>query len=300
MANLKNIRKRISAVKGISQVTRAMKMVATVRLKRSQENIEQARPYAFRINGVLNNLLPTIDRGLNRLLEVRPVEHVGFVTITSDRGLCGGFNSNIINTARGILSEYDLDKVKLICIGKKGSEYFKKRGWNVIGEYVGFWRDLDFVHAVGIVDQIRSLYVDHDLDQVVVIFNEFKNVLQQRVVKLQFLPLVLEEWEQEEISEELLGRPLPTGPEYLFEPSVEAIVNSLVPRHLNVQMWRFLLESNAAEQAARMTAMDNATENAYEMISDLTRELNKVRQAAITKEILEVVGGAEALEFQTS
>jgi len=300
LPNLKNIRQHINAVKGISQVTHAMKLVAAARLRKSQENIEKARPYAFRIHDVLKHLLPGIDRSMNRLLEVRHVKTYCFVIVTADRGLCGGFNSNIINAARKILSQYDREKIKLICVGKKGSRYFKKRGWNVIGEYVGFWRELNFSHAISIVDQIRGLYVDYDLDQVMVIFNEFKNVLQQNVIYTRFLPLVLEDVDEEEISDEIPGEVVFFGPDYLFEPSVESIVNSLVPRHLNVQMWRFLLESNAAEQAARMTAMDNATENAIEKIADLTLELNKARQAAITKEILEVVGGAEALQFHTS
>lgn len=290
MASLKKLRQRIDAVTGISQVTRAMKMVAAARLKKSQRNILQARPYAFRINDVLRHLLPTIDRSLNRLLEVRSPEHIGFVIITSDGGLCGSFNANIIQAALETLHDTDREKVKLICVGKKGREFFRRRGYTVIGEYVGFWRDLNFRHAVSIVDQIRHLYVAHDLDQVVVIFNEFKSVLRQDVVKLQFLPLVVEE----ENHEAGLSR---AGRDYLFEPSPAEIVNSLVPLHLNVQMWRFLLESNAAEQAARMTAMENATENAREMIRDLTLTLNQLRQAAITKEILEVVSGADALKL---
>ena len=281
------------AVKGISQVTRAMKMVAAARLKKSQRRMEHARPYAFGIDALLGHLLPTIDRSLNRLLEIRPVENIGFIIITADRGLCGGFNSNIVNTAREVMSQYDRDRIKLVCIGKKGSEYFMKEGWKVIGEYVGFWGELGFGHATSIVDQITRLYLDHDLDQVVVIFNEFKNVLEQKVVQTPFLPLGVE-------GDGSPGEAPFFGHEYLFEPSVERIVNSLVPRHLNVQMWRFLLDSYAAEQAARMTAMDSATENALEMVSSLTLQFNKARQASITKEILEVVGGAEALKFHAS
>lgn len=290
MASLKKIRQRIQAVTGISQVTRAMKMVAAARLKKSQKNIQQARPYAFRINDVLRHLLPSIDRRLNRLLDVRPPENVGFVIITADRGLCGSFNANIIQTSVRALQEYDRDRVHLICVGKKGSDFFGKRGYSIIGEYVGFWNDLDFAHAVSIVDQVRHVYGAHDLDQVMVIFNEFKSALRQDVVKIQFLPLVVEEDDE---GEDISGR---MGRDYLFEPSAPEIVNSLVPRHLNVQMWRYLLESNAAEQGARMMAMENATENAREMIRDLTSELNQLRQAAITKEILEVVSGADALK----
>ncbi|MFQ6616450.1 MAG: ATP synthase F1 subunit gamma [Fidelibacterota bacterium] len=285
------MRQRIQAVTGISQVTRAMKMVAAARLKKSRISIQQARPYATRINDVLKHLLPSIDRRLNRLLEVRPPDHVGFVIVTADRGLCGSFNANILQSAVEATGVYDPDRVKLLCVGKKGRDFFRRRGYTVIGEYVGFWNDLDFRHAVSIVDQIKHLYVAHDLDQVIVIFNEFKSALRQDVVRLQFLPLVVEE---DENQQELPGR---VGWDYLFEPSPAEIIDSLVPLHLNVQMWRILLESNAAEQAARMMAMENATENARDMIRDLTGELNQLRQAAITREILEVVGGADALKF---
>lgn len=288
MASLKILRQRIQAVTGIRHVTRAMKMVAAARLKKSQKNTRQARPYAFRIDDVLKHLIPSIDRSLNRLLEVRPVEHVGLVIITADRGLCGSFNANIIQAGLRTLRGYDPERVKLICVGKKGRDFFQRRGYQVIGEYVGFWNELEFNHAVSIVNQIRLLYVDHDLDQVEVIFNEFKSALKQDVVKVPFLPLVVDEDDD--------GESAHRRGDYIFEPSAEKIVNSIVPLHLNVSMWRFLLESNAAEQAARMIAMENATENAGEIIRDLKSELNQLRQAAITKEILEVVTGADALK----
>ncbi len=287
MSNLKDIRHRIGSVKNIQKVTRAMKMVAAAKLRRAQMNMEQARPYAHRINEVLTHLLPAIDRSLNRLLEVREPEKVGFVVITADRGLCAGFNTNIIRRATEILKPYKKDDTQLICVGRKGLNHFRSRGYNVIGQYIGFWRELNFGHAISIVEQITDLYLKHDLDKVFLIYNEFKNVIQQKVITQTFLPLVL--------TEDLVEEGKVDFGEYLFEPSEEQIVNSLVPRHLNIQMWQALLESNAAEQAARMTAMGNATENASEMISDLTLEYNKARQAAITKELLDIVGGAEAL-----
>ena len=288
MASLKDIRQRLKAIKNIQKVTNAMKMVAAARLRRSQMNMEQARPYAKRINEVLEHLLPTIDRSLNPLLEVREPEKVGFVIITADRGLCGGFNGNIIRTAIGLLQEYDRDEVSLICVGKKGRNYFFKAGYNVIGQYTDFWNELAFQHAAGIMEQVIRLYLENNLDKVILIYNEFKNVLRQEIVTRQLLPLILSEAENG-------SEPAPEFGEYLFEPSEEKIVNSLVPRHLNVQVWQALLESNAAEQAARMNAMGAATENAAEMISTLTLEYNKARQAAITKELLEIVSGAEAL-----
>ncbi len=288
MASLKDIRQRIKAVKNIQKVTNAMKMVAAATLRRAQTNMEQARPYARRINGVLEHLLPAVDRSLNQLLEVREANKIGFVIVTGDRGLCGGFNTNIIRTATTLIDEYDRDDVVLICVGKKGLSHFLKREYKVIGQYSEFWRELSFHHAAGIVDQITELYLEHNLDKVVLIYNEFKNVVRQEVVTQQFLPLVLSEDVDDDGSAENFG-------EFMFEPSEVDIVNSLVPRHLNVQVWQALLESNAAEQAARMNAMGAATENAAEMISTLTLDYNKARQAAITKELLEIVSGADAL-----
>ncbi|MFH1853057.1 MAG: ATP synthase F1 subunit gamma [Candidatus Neomarinimicrobiota bacterium] len=286
MASLKDIRQRIRAVKNIQKVTNAMKMVAAARLRKSQQNMEQARPYARRIDEVLDHLLPVIDRSLNPLLEVREPEQTGFVIITADRGLCGGFNSNIIRTAAALIEEYGKDDAALICVGKKGHNHFSKRGYNVIGKYTDFWGELNFSHAAGIVAQVTRLYLEDNLDKVILIYNEFKNVMRQEVITQQFLPLVLSEPAEAESRTEI--------GEFLFEPSEEKIVNTLVPRHLNVQVWQALLESNAAEQAARMNAMSSATENASDMISTLTLDYNKARQAAITKELLEIVSGADA------
>jgi len=283
MANLKVIRKRISTIDSIRQVTRAMKLVAAAKLRRAQINMEQARPYATRINSVLKHLLPDIDRGTHRLLTMRPAKKKAFVVVTSDRGLCGSFNTNILRHAHAIIDKAGKDQSDLICIGKKGYEYFSKRGYDVVEHYVGFWKDLDFNHALKMSEAITDRYLKGEFDDVRVIYNQFKNVAQQEVVEFHYLPLVLEE-NDEKITTD-----------YLFEPSKDEVVKSLVPRHLNVQMWRFLLESNASEQAARMTSMEAATENAGDLIDSLRLEYNKARQAAITTEILEVVSGAEAL-----
>ncbi len=283
MANLKDIRKRIGTIESIKQVTRAMKLVAAAKLRRAQANMEQARPYAGRINGVLNHLLPDIDRTVHPLLSMRPTKKKAFVIVTSDRGLCGSFNTNILKQAHAIVDEAGKDKCQLICIGRKGYEYFDKRGYDVVEHYADFWNELDFSHATQMAEAVTSRYLSGEFDDVRVIFNEFKNVAQQEIVEYHYLPLVLEE-DEEAISTD-----------YLFEPSRDEVVKSLVPRHLNVQMWRFLLESNASEQAARMTSMEAATENAGDLIDSLRLEYNKARQAAITTEILEVVSGAEAL-----
>lgn len=283
MANLKHIRKRISSVDSIRQVTRAMKLVAAAKLRRAQQNMEQARPYARRINGVLKELLPDIDRSLHPLLELKKAPQKAFVVVTADRGLCGSFNTNILKRAQAIIDEHGKDRSKVICIGRKGREFFTKREYNVVESYSDFWRDLDFGNAVSIGASVQERYLNGEFDDVRVIFNEFKNAAQQEIVEYHYLPLVIEEDEDIPFTD------------FLFEPSKDDVVQSLVPRHLNVQMWRFLLESNAAEQAARMTAMGNATENAGELIAKLTLEFNKARQAAITTEINEVVSGAEAL-----
>jgi len=285
MPTLREVKGRIQSVKNIRQVTRAMKMVSAAKLKKAQESIEQARPYAYKINTVLRHLLPQIDRSLNPLLDIREPAKVGLVVITADRGLCGAFNTKIIRQTEHELKKYDQDQVKLICIGLKGRNYFRHRNYNIIGEYGDFFRDLEFPNATEIVDVIVEQYLSQGLDRVDIVYNEFKNVIHQNVVIEQFLPLVLGGEQEEEPIDD-----------FLFEPSEEAVVNSLVPRHLNVQMWRMLLESNAAEQGARMTAMDNATTNAEDMISDLELSYNKARQAAITKEISEIVGGAEAMK----
>ena len=283
MANLKDIRKRIGTIESIKQVTRAMKLVAAAKLRRAQANMEQARPYAGRINGVLHHLLPDIDRTTLPLLSMRPAKKKAFVILTSDRGLCGSFNTNILRQAHTIVDEAGKDNCQLICIGRKGYEYFDKRGYNVIEHYADFWNELNFSHATQMARTITDKYLSGEYDDVRVIFNEFKNVAQQEIVEYHYLPLVLDD-DEEAISTD-----------YLFEPSKDEVVKALVPRHLNVQMWRFLLESNAAEQAARMTSMEAATENAGDLIDSLRLEYNKARQAAITTEILEVVSGAEAL-----
>jgi len=283
--NPQEIKERIEGVENIRQVTRAMKMVADAKLKKAQKAIEQTRPYAYKINNVLRQLLPQIDRSLNPLLDVREPQNIGIVVVTADRGLCGAFNSRIIRQTEHTLAQYTPDQVRLICIGRKGLRHFEREGYTIIGEYTDFFRDLEFGNAVSIVDVITERFLQYDLDRIHVIYNEFKNVVQQDVVVEQFLPLVISEEESKESLDE-----------YLLEPSEDAVVDSLVPRHLNVQMWRMLLESNAAEQGARRTAMDNATENAEEMINDLNLEFNKARQSAITKEISEIVGGAEAMK----
>lgn len=282
MANLKDIRNRISSVKSIQQVTKAMKMVAAAKMRKAQERMEQARPYARRLNEVINSILPDVDRSILPLLDIREVKRTAYVVVTSDRGLAGSFNTSIIKKAEDEINTLGKENVDLFCIGKKGRDYFRKRGYSIIEEHIDFWNELDFNHSIKIGNGIVSHFVNGNVDEIHVVFNQFKNVAVQEIICEKMLPLSYDSEKEFKT-------------ERLFEPSKEDIVLSLIPRHLNIQMWKYLLESFASEQAARMVAMENATENAGDVIIDLKLKYNNARQAAITKEILEIVSGAEAL-----
>ncbi|MEE2858611.1 MAG: ATP synthase F1 subunit gamma [Candidatus Neomarinimicrobiota bacterium] len=286
MANLKDIRNRIKSVKSIQQVTKAMKMVAAAKMRRAQENMEQARPYASRLNEMLNSLLPSIDRKVLNELQTRDIiKRKLFVIITADRGMAGAFNTNVNKIAQQSIDEFGKDKSDLICIGKKSTSHFKLRNYNIISEYVDFWSDLNFEDAMEISSAMISRFVNGEVDQVSVIYNEFINVGKQEVRNNDFLPLIHDV--KEESKKNIMDR--------IYEPSKTEVVKTLVPKYLNTQVWQFLLESFASEQAARMLAMENATSNAQDMIKDLTLQFNKARQSAITTEMLEIVSGAEAL-----
>ena len=286
MANLKDIRNRISSVKSIQQVTRAMKMVAAAKMRKAQERMEQARPYANRLKEEILSLLPEVNRNLLELLDVRDINRTAYVVITSDRGLAGSFNTNIIKRAEEEIQKIGKDNIDLFCIGRRGYNHFKRRNYTIIEEHTDFWADLDFNHSVKIGNGIISHFTAKNVDKIRVVFNQFKNVMVQEIVAERLLPLTLDEDEKRKVKDRL------------YEPSKEIIVKSLIPLHLNIQIWRYLLESYASEQAARMVAMESATENAGDLIRDLTRKFNNARQAAITNEILEIVGGAEALKHQ--
>ncbi|MFQ6678607.1 MAG: ATP synthase F1 subunit gamma [Fidelibacterota bacterium] len=283
MANLKDIRDRIKSVKSIQKVTKAMKMVAAAKMRRAQERMEEARPYTKRLAGVINDLLPDVDRDLLELLDVREVKRVGYVVVSSDRGMAGSFNTNLLKIAQNEIDKIGKENVDVFCIGKKARDYFKRRNYTMVQYYTGFWNELSFGHAISIGDKIIHHFTDKQVDAIHVVYNEFINVASQEVRSELLLPLVFGE-----TINQTAGR--------IYEPSKEKIVKSLIPRHLNIQMWKYLLESFASEQAARMLAMENATDNAQEMIKDLTLEFNKARQAAITTEMLEIVSGAEALK----
>lgn len=283
MASLKDLRNKIKSIKSIQQVTNAMKMVAAAKLRKSQEDMEKARPYTNSIEEMINHLIPDIDRSLLSILETREVKKKLFIVVSADRGMAGAFNSNIIKKTEQKVLEFGNEDSLLICIGKKSHDYFKRRDFNIIKSYRDFWNTLDVSDALSIGDMIVEKYLSKEIDSVEVIYNEFISVASQKIICKTFLPITYDHNEKESC-------------DLLYEPSKAQVVKTLVPKHLNVQLWQFLLESNASEQAARMVAMENATDNAGEMISDLSIEYNKARQAAITTEIIEIVSGANALE----
>lgn len=291
MATLRDIRRRIIGVKSTQQITKAMKMVAAARLRRAQENIINARPYSRKIQQVLQHLLLVQNNLDHPLFKEREVKNVAIVVITSDRGLCGSFNMNITREASELI-ERDYSKylesgnLSLYCIGKKGLDFFNLKNYPIEGKYPGIFSNLNFQVASGIIQDLVKKFINQEVDKVVVIYNEFKSVIQQRIVVEQLLPIP--KGTENTVS---VGK----SADYIYEPDVTTIIGSLLPRHLNSQMWRILLESYAAELGARMTAMDMATENAKELISALQLKYNRERQAAITTEILEIVSGANAL-----
>jgi F-type H+-transporting ATPase subunit gamma len=295
MATLRDVRRRIAGVKTTQKITRAMKMVAAAKLRRAQSGVVSARPYARKIRELLQHLAANVESGPENLFAARPVSRVGLVVVTSDRGMCGAFNSNLIKAVeRHIESEYARDpgpaKVTLFCVGKKGADYFGRRQYDLSGRYIGVYNTLVFLQAKKIVKDVLDSYLRGDIDRVDILYNEFKSIAQQRIVIEKFLPIP-----PETINEGEVKPSVPT--DYIYEPSGAAILHALVPKHLDFQLWRILLESNASEQGARMAAMENATENAEELISTLQLQYNKARQASITRELLEIVSGAEALSM---
>ena len=282
MANLKDIRDRIKSVKSIQKVTKAMKMVAAAKMRKAQERMEQARPYSNSLSDIIQNLLPDVDRDMLPLLDIRNIKRKAYVIVCADRGLAGAFNTNLLKIAQREIDEFGKDNVDLFCVGKKARDHFTYRNYNVIESHVDFWAEMEFENAMMIGRSIIDHFINGSVDEIHVVYNYFVNIAQQEVRSETLLPLSYDTNEA-------------TGADRLYEPSKEALVNTLIPRHLNVQMWKYLLESYASEQAARMLSMENATSNAQDMIKDLTLQFNKARQAAITTEMLEIVGGAEAL-----
>ncbi len=294
MATLRDIKNRIKGVQNTQQITKAMKMVAAAKLRRAQENIINARPYARKIAGMLSHLVTDEEIAGNPFIQQRDIKNIGIVIVTADRGLCGAFNTNIIReTSRIINDEYAGGPVNahLFCVGKKGFEFFSKREYDVAGKKTGLFSSLSYEDALSTTNELIEVFLNGTFDKIIIVYNEFKSIIQQKIVTEQFLPIPISKDSEEERKNQ---------PNYIFEPDQKEIFNYLLPKHLKAQMWRILLESNAAELGAKMTAMDNATTNAKELIRTLQVKYNKERQAAITKEILEIVSGANALKESNS
>jgi F-type H+-transporting ATPase subunit gamma len=288
MPSLIDLRRRIRAVKSTQQITKAMKMVAASKLRRAQERITSARPFAHDMLRVLNGLAMRVDPSKHPLLDPREggTGPTLLVVITSDRGLCGSFNTNIVKAAGAFITEDPGRRVELGLVGRKGRDFFARRGFGVRFEHVNLFQQLRYEDGQAIARAAIEDFTERHVDSVFMVYNEFKSVLQQRVALERLLPIPRFE-EASAPDEPAVG--------YLYEPAPEVIFRDLLPRHVEVQVFRALLESSAAEHAARMTAMDTATKNSAEMIESLTLYMNKVRQAAITREIIEVVSGAQAL-----
>jgi F-type H+-transporting ATPase subunit gamma len=285
MPNILDIRRRIRSVKNTQQITKAMKMVSAAKLRRAQERVMSARPYAQKILSVLNSLVTRSEGQTHPLLEDRGGERIQVVVITADKGLCGAFNSNIIKAAQNFISEHRHRQLTLNCVGRKGRDFFRKGSLPLAHESVNIFARLDYSHAKQISATLMEEFSNKEVDAVYLVYNEFKSVIQQRIVVEQLLPI-----QKMAASEEA------SLIDYIYEQPAGEIFSSLIPKHVEVQVYRALLESAAAEYGARMTAMDAATNNAIDLIDSLTLTMNRARQAGITREIIEIVGGAAALE----
>jgi F-type H+-transporting ATPase subunit gamma len=296
MANVRDFRTRIRSVKSTQQITRAMKLVAAARLRRAQDRIVAARPYARKMLEVLSSLAARANPEKHPLLARRREARVIVVVMTSDRGLCGSFNTNILNRARALLGEMRRDReVRVDIVGRKARDWFRRRDYAVRRVLVDVFRNVTLQHARDLAANLMQGFAQGELDAVYLVYNEFKSVIQQRVVVEPLLPIPREAFGGGAAGAG--GGAAAEAPlDYIYEPGDAELFESLLPKHVEVQVYRSLLESAAAEHGARMSAMDNATRNAEEMIAALTLQMNKIRQASITKEILEVVSGAEALK----
>jgi F-type H+-transporting ATPase subunit gamma len=300
--SLIDLRRRIRAVKNTQQITKAMKMVAASKLRRSQERIMNARPYAVQMQRVLHSVASRVDSSFHPLLttrEPRPDSKTLVIVVTGDKGLAGSFNTNVIKAAGALVVE-TTTPLTLGLVGRKGRDFFVRRGFPVLFELTGIFQRLRFEDAQAIAKTASDAFLSGEVDRVLLVYNEFRSVMSQRVVVDQLLPIARSEVDAAAGAAPEVAPPPPEGDarsqiDYLYEPTPQEIFNLLLPRYVEVQVYRALLESNAAFFAAQMTAMDTATKNSAEMIGSLTLYMNKVRQAAITREIIEVVSGAEAL-----
>jgi F-type H+-transporting ATPase subunit gamma len=289
MATLRDIRRRIRSVESTQKITRAMKLVAAAKLRRAQERIVSARPYAVKMAELLSSLVRRAEGEAHPLLVRRPAARKRLVIITADKGLCGAFNSNILRASLAFLREQGETSVTLVVVGKKARDFYRRRQYEIKSEMLGFFDRLAYSHAQELAGGLMQEYLSGEVDEVHLLYNEFRSVAVQRVKREQLLPI-----ESAEAPDGPGGADAAAG-DYIYEPSPEAILAALLPRHVTTQVYRALMESVAGEYGARMTAMEAATKNAKEMISVLSIQYNKARQERITKELLDIVGGAEAL-----
>jgi len=296
VASLRIIRTRIRSVRNTQKITKAMKMVAAAKLRRAQDAVLRARPYAQLIDEMLASLARAradADLPPHPLMAVRPPRRVELVLMTSDRGLCGGFNSNIIRRGQRFLVEEGarFERIQFSTVGRRGRDFARKRGIETRKDYIGFFGRLRYAQAREVATDLIQAYETDELDAVYLLYNEFKSAIVQQISLVQLLPL-----QPRAQASRAPGEKGFITPEHLFEPSRPEVLQALIPRFLAMQIWRALLESEASEHGARMTAMDSATKNASDMIGRLTLDYNRARQAAITKELMEIVSGAEALK----
>lgn len=290
MPSLQSLRRKIGAIKNTQKITKAMKMVAAAKLKRAQDRILAARPYGHKMRDVIANLSRRVNRSSHPLLQRRTGRTIEILIVTSDRGLCGAFNANIIRKASEFIRDSEARgvQVTLSIVGRKGREYFRRRPWPIRQQWLGVFDRLSYEHGIEIGQDLIESYTKGAFDELYVIYNEFKSAIQQRVIVEKFFPI-------ESLDQPIEGT-TPLGGSYLYEPDEDELLAALLPKHFQTQAYRVLLESSAAEQGARMAAMDGASRNAGEIIKKLTLYYNKTRQAAITKELMDIVGGAEALK----
>ncbi len=306
MPTLLDFRRRIRSVKNTQQITRAMKFIAAARLRKAQEGVFAARPYAREILRVLRSAVARIENPTHLLLERRPEKRLLVLVLTGDRGLCGPFNANVLRHARSFMRQHAEQKIKVIAIGKKGSDALRKRGFEFAGEFLNVSLNVEFRRAKEIAARVVELYASAEVDAVYAVYNEFKSVMVQRLRAEKLLPISPELFAptpEDRAAQTSLkhGGPLPAEPgasgneglvDYIYEQPPEEIYRGLVPRYVDAEIFRVVLESSAAEHGARMTAMDSATNNAADLIEQLTLQMNKTRQAGITKELIEIVSGA--------
>ncbi|PCJ88172.1 MAG: ATP synthase F1 subunit gamma [Flavobacteriales bacterium] len=290
MANLKEVRTRITSVNSTKQITSAMKMVSAAKLRKAQNAVIQMRPYAKKLTEILQNLSSGLDSSEGIYSKEREVKNVLLIPITSNRGLCGAFNANVIKEANRLIKKYKGKEITVLSIGKKADDYYKKTEYRIMGTTLPrnlntLFDNLDFDHVAPAAQKIMAAFANKQFDRIYIIYNQFKNAAVQVLTTEQFLPVLPPEKEE--------GKKVTN--DYIFEPDKEQIVQELIPKSLKTQLYKALLDSQAAEHGARMTAMHKATDNAEDMLKELRLSYNKARQAAITGEILEIVGGAEAL-----